>query len=122
MGVNKFVIRAWGKSSYFNLNFIGLPLSLKNKTDNVFMVKNFRAIIKRKAIRGEISMYNLSFRPRGKIFLMGTSTGSVILYNNLTFSLNGLALTSSKNRRSKKRPAARLNNRSKNFIRIFSIA
>jgi len=52
---------------------------------------DFRKIIKRKAIIGEMSMPNLKLG--GKNLLIGFSIGSVVLYKNWTIGLYGSGLT-----------------------------
>jgi hypothetical protein len=50
------------------------------KSINVLTKKDFKKRIARNAIIGEISIPHLN--PAGKIFLIGSSMGSVVLYKN----------------------------------------
>jgi len=52
---------------------------------------DFKNIIARKAMIGEISIPNL--RPKGKSFLIGYNIGSVVLCKNCTIGLCGSGFT-----------------------------
>jgi hypothetical protein len=108
-----------GQGGYLNCGFTGFPFNCENKSESIFMANNFKAIIKRMAIMGEISMFNLYFRLSGKIFRIGERIGSVTVCSNLIAGLKGLGLISFKIRRSRKIPIVILKNMSKNCIRIF---
>jgi len=78
------VFLASRKQIYFNFNHTP-------RSTIVFTKNDFKNIIAKNAIMGEISMPNLS--EKGKILLIGSSMGSVALYKNCTMGLKGSGLT-----------------------------
>jgi hypothetical protein len=73
------------------LNTATAYLNLTAKSSKVLTKKDFRNIITKNAIIGDMSMPKLKLN--GNIFLMGESMGSVDFSKNCTIGLKGSGLT-----------------------------